>query len=205
MSTRGRKAPRIATPKPAPGELEKVRAFVSTLGDDDAKDPLATPAGLASWLAQHGLLPAGASLSEDDLKRALAVRQGLYTLLAVHGRDRAKGADDRLQKAVARLAQAVPSAHLRPRFDDAGPSGFEPVGDVADALATLLAITVQARANGHWQRLKVCARNGCRHAFYDTSPNAVGKWCTSRCGDRTRAQTYRKTEWYKSLHRGRWR
>lgn len=173
-----------------------MRAFVSTLGAD--ADPLATPAGFGEWLTSAGLLPEGTPLTEDDRQRALEVRQGLAALMMANSGG--KPADD----AVERLRQAVDGAHLRLRFDDAGPVGFEPSGFPADALAALLALVAQARSSGRWQLLKICARDGCRRAFYDTSRGAIGKYCTRQCGDRVRAKAYRKTDKYRSGYRRRW-
>ena len=35
-----------------------------------------------------------------------------------------------------------------------------------------------------WTRLKVCARDSCRWAFYDTSRNRSGRWCSmAGCGN----------------------
>lgn len=156
------------------------------------------PAGLGEWQAGAGLLPAGTPFSEDDRQGALAVRQGLAALMT------ANGGGKPAEGAVERLRRAVDGSHLRLRFDGEGPAGFEPSGFPADALAALLALVAQARAADRWHLFKICARDGCRQAFYDTSRGAVGRYCTRQCGDRVRAKTYRKSDKYRSGRRKRW-
>ena len=42
--------------------------------------------------------------------------------------------------------------------------------------------------DGTWGRLKACAEDGCRWAFYDASRNQSGRWCSMAvCGNRPRA------------------
>ncbi len=39
-------------------------------------------------------------------------------------------------------------------------------------------------AAGEWERLKVCARDTCRWAFYDASRNHARRWCSmAGCGN----------------------
>ena len=59
---------------------------------------------------------------------------------------------------------------------------------IADAL---LAIH-DAQVVGTWPRLKVCANDTCRWAFYDASRNRTGAWCSmAECGNRAKAQRFR--------------
>jgi predicted RNA-binding Zn ribbon-like protein len=61
------------------------------------------------------------------------------------------------------------------------------------ALAELLATVTTAAADGSWQRLKACADDGCRWAFYDTSRNRSGRWCSMAvCGNQQKARAYRE-------------
>ncbi|MDR7381806.1 CGNR zinc finger domain-containing protein [Promicromonospora iranensis] len=42
----------------------------------------------------------------------------------------------------------------------------------------------RSEAAGDWERLKVCARDTCRWAFYDASRNHARRWCSmSGCGN----------------------
>lgn len=41
----------------------------------------------------------------------------------------------------------------------------------------------QAAEDGTWTRLKVCARDTCRWAYYDSSRNQARRWCSmAGCG-----------------------
>ena len=57
----------------------------------------------------------------------------------------------------------------------------DPVGQ---ALGQLLDAVRQTSQDGTWPRLKVCARDTCRWAFYDASRNQVRRWCSmAGCGN----------------------
>ncbi len=183
--SRQRKAARAAGVKQAPGDLEIVRAFVNTVARGKRPDELATPARLARWLESRGLLDAGAALGEAEQQAARDLRRGLHALiLANSGVEADAGALERFEEAAAGGRFAL-------RFEAGVPVGFGPASRrFDDALGALAAIVITARREGRWPRLKICA--GCRRAFFDTSPNDTGKWCSSRCGDRYRASVHRR-------------
>ena len=56
----------------------------------------------------------------------------------------------------------------------------------------IAAIVLVARLDGRWPRLKLCHEPDCGNAFFDVAPNLTGKWCTTRCGERSRAAVRRK-------------
>jgi predicted RNA-binding Zn ribbon-like protein len=48
-------------------------------------------------------------------------------------------------------------------------------------------------AEGTWERLKVCPAHDCLWAFYDSSRNRSGHWCSMKvCGNRAKARSYRE-------------
>jgi len=48
-------------------------------------------------------------------------------------------------------------------------------------------------AAGNWSRLKVCANETCQLAFYDSSRNRSGRWCSmATCGNRMKGRAYRQ-------------
>ncbi len=181
---------RIAAPIPAPGGLEAVQAFLSTVGAKvDDKDELRTPRDLADLLSRQGLLPAGTQLSGADLERARQVRRGLRTL--AWGNTGGTVNDE----AVIGLDQAAAGARAQVRFDRDGKSRLEPVSrDFDDALGTLLGYVHEARCLGKWKSFKLCVNQECRKPFFDFTKNRTGKWCTRRCGERVRARNFRQTE-----------
>ncbi len=178
--------PGISVPVLAPGALETVQAFVNTASTDVRADALASPAALGRWLARLGLLAAGAEISDQDLERTREVRAELRALLA------AKNRSELDAEAVTRLQQAAGDPHCRLSYDDGGPAGFDPADPGLDgALGAILAAFVVARATVHWPHFRLCARGGCRRAFYDASRSRTGRWCTKRCGNRARGAAYR--------------
>ena len=46
-----------------------------------------------------------------------------------------------------------------------------------------------------WARLKVCARDSCRWAFYDASRNRSGRWCSmAGCGNIVKMRRAHRTQ-----------
>ena len=158
----------------APGALATVQEFVNTIDLEGGADSLDSPDSLATWLVEGGLLDPGDRLGEADLRRALEVREGLRTLLQANaGHVVAPGVAESLNA-------AARNARLVVRFSEA-------------ALGRLLGIVVGSMRDGSWARLKVCARDECRWAFYDHSKNRSGRWCVMEvCGNKEKARTYRR-------------
>ncbi len=53
-------------------------------------------------------------------------------------------------------------------------------------------IVFTAMTDGTWARLKTCRNERCQKAFYDTSKNRSGAWCSmAGCGSRFKARAYR--------------
>ena len=174
----------------APGDLALVQAFVNShfdLEGDHGAELFATPSGLAEWLAQRGLIPAGTTLGRRDLERAVATREGLRGLAAANN---GTGAADEAGARSA-LDQAARGARVEVRFGSDGPC-FTATGAGLDrALGVLLAITASAMLEGTWRRLKVCPGHHCGWAFYDHSRNQTGRWCSMRvCGGRAKARAH---------------
>jgi predicted RNA-binding Zn ribbon-like protein len=174
-------------PRSAPGRLELVRDFVNTADLAEGTDKLTELDGLAAWLRERGLLRAGDRLELDDVARALAVREALRDLLE----HRAGGSPDAAAAGV--LNAAAAGALLRVAFDRHGTAQPQPVaGGLDRALGELFAIIYGAGIDGTWDRLKVCADDGCRWAFFDHSRNRSRSWCNmASCGNRAKARSYR--------------
>jgi predicted RNA-binding Zn ribbon-like protein len=177
---------------PAPGALEKVRAFVNTLDVEHATDELSAPAGLARWLAGEELL-GGASrtarATAADLCRAIALRDALRAHLRAHHGDPLD-----LAPAAQVLDATARRARLTLRFSAPEQTTLVPeAAGVAGALGRLLAIVKHAIDDGTWSRLKVCPADDCQWAFYDTSRNRSAVWCDMRvCGNRAKVREFRE-------------
>jgi predicted RNA-binding Zn ribbon-like protein len=173
---------------PAPGDLENVRGFVNTINIEEGTDHLSDVAGMVEWFVDAGLLEAGARAAGRDLEAAIRVREALrQAMLANNGDLGNAGA------AFAELNRAAEAAKFSIIFCDPCEVQYLPnASGVAGALGRLLSIVAGSMADGTWSRLKACANDECRWAFYDHARNRSGKWCEMAvCGNRLKARTYR--------------
>lgn len=172
----------------APGRLELVRRFVNSRNIETGDEAFGTATGVTAWLRAADLLPAGTEASPADVERAVAVREALRELLlANHGSDIAPdGAVAVLNRALRRAGQSVAFTVER------GWTTEPTAGAVDAAIGRLLGVVVQAMADGSWARLKACANDECRWAFYDRSRARSGKWCQMGvCGNRAKQRAWR--------------
>jgi predicted RNA-binding Zn ribbon-like protein len=175
-----RRRPQPGGRPPAPGPLALVQAFINSHYDHGA-ELLRSPEALTAWLTRNGLLASGPIAGGDALRQALELRESLRA----RARD---GIGD-----PARLNGAAHGAAVELRSDPAGRLRFAaaPGTGVAGALGVLLAITAVAAADGSWSRLKICPGDHCGWAFYDSSRNRSGRWCSmSVCGGRAKARAH---------------
>lgn len=172
---------------PAPGELERVRAFVNTWDAEDDSDVISTPAALAAWLAEQGLLEEGSRVTAAEHERAIGVREALRTTLRAH-----HGHEEQCAQDV--LSEASHRAKLQVLFDAQGKARLEPSATGVDgAVGRLLTIAHEADREGQWTRLKVCPADDCQVAFYDLSRNRSATWCDMKvCGNRHKVREYRE-------------
>jgi predicted RNA-binding Zn ribbon-like protein len=170
----------------APGQLGLVQDFVNTfeIGGDEK---VGSPAELESWLREVGLLRSG-SVTAIQHKHGLQLREALRRLLIANNDGRPDGADLAVLNAVAG------QSGLRPTFLTDGQVRLEPGRDGGwSGLGRLVAAVSDAMNDGTWSRLKVCAEDDCRWAFYDRSKNRSGHWCTMEvCGNRAKARQFRQ-------------
>jgi predicted RNA-binding Zn ribbon-like protein len=184
------------SPAAAPGRLELVRRFVNTRDIDRDTDAFETATALERWLHDADLLPGGNRVRAGDVDHAVEVREALRAmLLANHGtgsgggRGPAAAPPEALQVLNGALRRAGQSVAFTA---DAGWT-TEPTAGAADAaLGRLLGVVVTAMADGTWPRLKVCANDTCRWAFYDRSRARSARWCQmGACGNRAKQRAWR--------------
>ena len=174
---------------PAPGRLAFVQAFLNTFWDldGDGSETWSTPGAYGTWLRARGF--GGAAASAGDLDRALELREALRALCRANHDDgdapAALATLDRIAHAVAPAAALAPSLRT---------GALDPAGDGPDAACALaLGIVFAARADGTFARLKACPHAHCGWAFYDSSRNRSGQWCSMRiCGNRTKGEAFRR-------------
>src|SRR5215217_1964013 len=103
---------------------------------------------------------------------------------------------------VEKLVDAVPSSDalatwcrargLMSSGETFSPESFKAAIEAREALGALFAAIVSTQQDGHWPRMKVCAAGACQEAFFDTSKNRSGRWCSMAvCGNRTKLQRFR--------------
>lgn len=167
--------------------VETVRSFVNTFDVEKQMDELATPEALARWLQDAGLLgDGGTTASPAEVELATRLREGLReALLAHHEGPAGPPPPPELAEVATQLPVAVDFTH--------DPPTFRPVDSgVRGALEGLLALVAVTVAEGTWDRLKVCAADDCRWAFFDTSKNRSRTWCAMGvCGNRHKTRAYR--------------
>jgi predicted RNA-binding Zn ribbon-like protein len=173
---------------PAPGRLAFVQAFLNTFWDLDGHgdEVWSSPAAYGAWLRARGF---DGAATAGDLRRAIELREALRELcLANHD---AAEAPDALAVLDAIAGAVAPAAALAPSLRT---GALEPAGDGPDAACALaLGIVFAARADGTFGRLKACPHAHCGWAFYDTSRNRSGQWCSMRiCGNRTKGEAFRR-------------
>src|SRR6266568_3421148 len=175
--------------KAAPGPLALVQALINTQYGHGrrAHAEFANPEQLRIWLVAHGLLADGTAVTEGDFRRVLLLREALRSLL------RANNETEMLASQVEVLNRLTSNAPLTVRFHHDGLPTLEPdIAGVDGTLARLVGIVFTAMTDGTWGRLKACRNDRCQKAFYDTSKNRSGAWCSmAGCGSRLKARAYR--------------
>jgi predicted RNA-binding Zn ribbon-like protein len=168
-----------------PGPARLLRDLVNTAEPQTGGESLVDPGAAAAWGRTHGLLPAGADLDADDVALVVAVREGLRAVLHTHA-GHAAPAD-----ALAGLDGVLDAVPLRASFDASGDLRLAAADTrpVAVLVAGVVDAVRESAADGSWDRLKVCARDSCRWAFYDTSRNRSARWCSmAGCGNLVKMQ-----------------
>ena len=174
--------------KAAPGQLALVQDFINTLDVvPRAEERLSDPSALARWLAQRQLLSRGQRLTPADVRHAVEVREALRDLLVMNSGQRPR------PEAIQTLSRAARGSQVMVGFDAAGEATLAPLsGGLDAAIGKLIAIVAESMLEGTWSRLKPCADATCRWAFYDSSKNRSGSWCSmASCGNRCKARRYR--------------
>jgi predicted RNA-binding Zn ribbon-like protein len=176
--------------KAAPELLALVQAIVNTHYGQArrAHTELMNPEQLRVWLVDYDLLADGTPVTEGDFRRVLQLREAVRSLLHANS-EREMPASQ--VEVLNRLASNAP---LTVRFQRDGVPILEPdIAGVDGALARLLGIVFTAMMDNTWGRLKVCRNERCQKAFYDTSKNRSGAWCSMvGCGSRLKARAYRQ-------------
>ena len=182
----------MATSRPstAPGQLALVQSFLNTLDVESGRDELANLQSAQAWLASQRLVSPGTEYDERDRRRLMEVRRALHALVAANdGTGLQRRAVTTLNEAARRVRLGV---RLHPedgyRLMAEGVGIDRPIGEL------LIAVT-GSMAAGSFPRLKTCANEACQLAFFDSSKNRSGRWCSmTRCGNRMKGRAYRQRQ-----------
>jgi predicted RNA-binding Zn ribbon-like protein len=162
----------------APGGLALVEEFLRT------RNEIASASDLDRWRAERGL---PGRVSEETLTRAVRLREALRSLMFANN-------GGPVDPAAVRLVNAeIKVGALRPTIQPDGSSVAVRWAGGGGVLAAVLAEVVGAIADGSWSRMKACAADDCRYAFYDHTRNRSGRWCdVAGCGANARMRAYRR-------------
>jgi predicted RNA-binding Zn ribbon-like protein len=176
--------------KAAPGQLALIQALINTQYGQSrrAHTELTSHEQMRAWLVAHDLLANGIPVAEGDFRRFLQVREALRTLLHANNEGEASHAH------IDVLNNFANNAPLTVRFQlDELPMLEPDIAGIDGVIARLLGIVFTSMLDGSWDRLKVCRNERCQKAFYDTSKNRSGAWCSmTNCGSRSKARAYRQ-------------
>ena len=171
----------------APPRARLVEAFANTVDVELGTEDLDTPARLATWLADHELLPPATRIAPADHDLALRLRGGIRESLGLH-------ADTPDPALVTAADQALHELPLRATAGPDARTALTPSPElppVRRALATIAIAWTELGTTGDIARLKRCAEHSCAWVFWDTSKNRSRRWCAMRvCGNRTKARRY---------------
>jgi predicted RNA-binding Zn ribbon-like protein len=172
--------------KIAPEPLIAVQGLANTYSFEDDEELLLDPETARRWLVESDLAAPGIEIDEAGLARLVDCRRVIRELIeANHDGEPNAG------------AELAPLAADHPVGLVAGPDGdlaldLAPPSSVDGVIGQMVGIVFQAQLESQWPRLKICAADDCRWAFYDRSRNRGGNWCQMGvCGNRAKNRAYR--------------
>ncbi len=172
----------------APGPLLAVQALVNTQDFERDEELLSDPETTREWLLRSGLVTEVAEVGATEHERLREFRRVVRSMLEANLHpDEAAVETEALAGFVAGLG--VP---LRVGPEAAIELDAAPAESVDGLVAQMLGAIFAAQIRGEWERLKICAADDCRWAFYDSSKNRGGQWCRmDLCGNRVKNRRYR--------------
>jgi predicted RNA-binding Zn ribbon-like protein len=172
----------------APAPLLAVQALANTYSFERDEELLRDPEMARRWLLDSGLIANDAIVDDAGLAQLVELRTLIRNLLDANltGEQDRKG-NERL----GRLAADHPVS-MAVSADGVVSLDVEPAASVDDLIGQMVGIVFQSQTDATWPRLKVCAADDCRWAFFDSSRNRGGTWCQMEvCGNRVKNRTYR--------------
>jgi predicted RNA-binding Zn ribbon-like protein len=141
---------------------------------------------LTEWGFEAGLEP-----EQLDLNRLVELRTLLRRMVKdIAGRGQPSDEDIAALNAV---LGAEPVRRRLVRQDDSYQVELvPPIFSQYTLLAEIAASLAELLAQHNWRRVKVCANDGCRWAFYDETRGNTRRWCSDlTCGNRDKVRRFR--------------
>jgi predicted RNA-binding Zn ribbon-like protein len=172
----------------APGPLLAVQALANTYSYEADEELLLDPPTAKRWLLDSGLTRSDVVVDERELAKLVEFRELIRHLIDAN----LTGEQDRRSNEdLARIAATHP-VPVKVSAEGEVALDIDPVSSVDDLIAQMIGIVLQSQADDTFPRLKVCAADDCRWAFYDASRNRGGTWCQMEvCGNREKNRAYR--------------
>ncbi len=147
---------------------------------------LGSPARLARWAVESGLLKERPAPSSGELVEAIELREAIYRIAS------ARLADARVDDAdVSLLNERATRPPLVPTLGSDGT--LVRSGTVAQVVATVACDAIELFGGPDAERLRRCGRSGCTRLFVDRTRGQSRMWCGMRqCGNRVNAAAYRR-------------
>jgi predicted RNA-binding Zn ribbon-like protein len=174
----------------APEPLIAVQALANTYDLDEDEERLLDPDAARRWLIESDLAGEDVGVTAEELQRLVEFRGIVRSLIEANLEADAEPDLDGLRRVTER--HPVPM-----RVGDGGEVSpdLSPADSVDSVIAQMVGIVADAQTRGEWPRLKICASDECRWAFYDSSKNRGGTWCRmEECGNRVKNRRYRERQ-----------
>jgi predicted RNA-binding Zn ribbon-like protein len=158
-------------------------------------ETLVTVEDLAEWLAAAGLVGEPPAVKPERLVRARELREAINA-----GIEAVLAGSPVPDAALAVLARDVPLAVLAEEAVRGADGAVElraaaPADPAAHALGLIARDAARMFSAQEAPRLRVCASETCSARFFDRSPAAGRRWCSSRgCGNVAKARRHRRRQ-----------
>ena len=174
--------------KVAPEPLIAVQGLANTIASLDTVERLADPESARGWLLASDLATPSVEVDPDALAQLRELREVVRALMdANHDAE----TDPQASAHLARLAAEHP-VELGAGADGRLAVDLTPPDTVDAVIGQMVGIVFQAQLESQWERMKICAADECRWAFYDRSRNRGGNWCSmDGCGNRAKNRSFR--------------
>jgi len=175
--------------KVAPEPLIAIQGLLNTHDYERDEELIGDAASARVWLAGADLIEEEATVSDEEVRDLIELRKILRRIL--ESRTKGDEVDPGLYRDLQLLANKYPAGY---DVSDRGEVTLclKPVETAGELIGQLVGIVGIAQENDWWERLKICADDDCRWAFYDASKNRGGTWCRMEvCGNRNKNRRYR--------------